>query len=358
MRLAWVRDSEKISFNHPSTWFALGQRGEGKSSLLEHVGEIHLERGDGIVDILGSADGEALAWCRSPWAKTRKILLLHSPSVDVNCSFNTLRVTDLKLSNIESHDLIISASPLYSNLEEELGHISRVINLLLKRLSWSRIIGLICREASNLIYSRIRAYGNQAEAKAFFVWLCRQARHFGISLLLDSQRFMSIDIDVRDVIDYLAFKSLGVPGLPSDLTFLYGFFNPHIFRRMPKENFVMLTRRGSIGLGSFPEVKWHKQERENILRACDIKVTYGEEIEYPKSRGTFETVGDMEHTQIIGCYVNDELSMATISRKLGRSSATVKSHIDRHNEAVERSGFCPVCRRAGGQHYKEKAIHT
>jgi hypothetical protein len=36
------------------------------------------------------------------------------------------------------------------------------------------------------------------------------------------------------------------------------------------------------------------------------------------------------------------------SEMLGRSSRTLLMQIQRHNMAVERSGFCPVCKRVKG----------
>ena len=127
---------------------------------------------------------------------------------------------------------------------------------------------------------------------------------------------------------------------------------------MPPENFIILSRSGSLGLGAFPEVSWHKKEREDILRSVGVKVEFGEELKYPKSKGTFTTVGDLEHTEIIGYYIDEKLSMATVGKMKGRSSATVKGQIDRHNDAVTRSQFCPICKRSGGSHYLELIRRT
>jgi hypothetical protein len=47
---------------------------------------------------------------------------------------------------------------------------------------------------------------------------------------------------------------------------------------MSPGDFVLMTRAGSIRLGVFPELPWHKQERENMLRALGISVEHGEEL--------------------------------------------------------------------------------
>ena len=52
-------------------------------------------------------------------------------------------------------------------------------------------------------------------------------------------------------------------------------------------------------------IPWHKQERENILKACGVKVEYGEPVDMGKYRGTHSTVGDPEHAEIIRLYVEE-----------------------------------------------------
>jgi hypothetical protein len=37
--------------------------------------------------------------------------------------------------------------------------------------------------------------------------------------------------------------------------------------------------------------------------------------------------------------------MNEIARKLKRPSKTVLDHVHNHNNAIARSGFCPICRR-------------
>lgn len=141
----------------------------------------------------------------------------------------------------------------------------------------------------------------------------------GIAMALDTLKFTSIDLDVRVTIDYLFFKSLGLAGLPSDLEWLYGFYAPTVIRNMPLENFVLLTKNSHTGFGCFPEVPWHKQEREHILKRLDIKVEHGEEIKGAKDMGTFLTVSDKEHIEIIDGYASGR-SMRVLSSMIGRSS--------------------------------------
>ena len=99
----------------------------------------------------------------------------------------------------------------------------------------------------------------------------------------------------------------------------------------------------------------HKQERENILRVLGITVEHGEELKYGEEKGTFKTIGDEEHVEILRLYLNDKLSMGKIAGLKDRSPASVKNQLDKHNEAFKRVGFCSVCKRAGGAYFKDTA---
>jgi len=345
MKVLWVRGNESIGFNRPSTWFNLGVRGSGKSSLLECVGEQYLAKGHTILDLFGSRDGEGLAWLRSPYARDKKILLLRGEYVDVEAPCDVKTVKQLRLRDFEAYDILISASPLYRNIDDEFINAAAITDKLYRRLSWKRLIYGLVREASNLYYSRLKVSDNQIFAKSQMIYMLREARHCGVALGLDSVRYYAIDIDVRSISDFMILKSQGIDGLTSDLHWLYSIFHPHIIRNMPPQYFIILSRKGAIGIGHFAEVPWHKRERENILRATGIKVEYGEPVKAAEYRGTYKTVGDEEHSEMIRLYIEEGLGSDKIGARLGRSSRTPLLHIKSHNGAVERSGFCPKCRR-------------
>jgi len=351
MKVKWIRGRETFRFTRPDTWFALGTRGSGKSSLLETIACQYLERNASILDLFGSRDGEGLAWLRSPYAKDKKILLVKGDSVDIECSFPVKHVEKLRLRDFEEYDVIVSASPFYVNIGSEFYYAAKLTDLLYRRLHYKRLVYMVCREAANLYYSRLKINENQVFAKSEIIYMLREARHMGIALGLDSVRYFSVDIDVRSLADYMMLKSQGLQGLSKELKFLYSFVDPHLVRKLKPSQFLVLTRRGNIGYGVFPEVSWHKQEREDILRSIGIKVEYGEELKEAEFKGTFKTVSDREHASIIRLYVEEALSMDLIAKKLKRSPRTPHTHIHAHNQAVTRSGFCAACKRAGSQYY-------
>jgi hypothetical protein len=212
---------------------------------------------------------------------------------------------------------------------------------------------MVTREAANLYYSRLRISPNQLAAKELTTYLIREGRHCGIALGLDTLKFTSIDADIRAVVDYFIFKSQGVQGFPADKQWLYGYFNPATVRHMPNKFFFIMSAKGPLGIGKFPCPPWHKQEREDILKAVGVRVEAGDSIDYGTSRGTFKTVGDREHTDIINTYF-EGLSMGRIAKKLDRSAATVHAQIHSHNESIDKMSYCSECRRLKGIHEIEK----
>jgi hypothetical protein len=355
LKVRWLRGRKYIDFHRPHTWFTLGVRGSGKSSLLEHAGELYREEGHTILDLFGSRDGEGLAWLRKPGVDLDKVLLLHGDNVELEAPCDGKPATKLKLSDLQDYEIVISSSPLYNSPDEEFQRASDITNLLYKRLSWSKLCYVIVREAANLYYSRLKVTSNQTQAKADMTYLIREARHMGVALGLDTLKYTSIDVDIRNVTYYMIFKSQGITGLPRSLWWVYKYIDPHKMRKMKPNQFVILSREGPLGLGVFPELKWHKQEREDIVKNLGIHVEYGAEVQYAESKGTFYTVGDPEHAEMIRDYIEGKGGMGKIADAYGVSSGTVYNHVNFHNEDLEKIGECQRCMRAASQYSKAEA---
>jgi len=350
MKIKWLRGNDRISMEKPDLWFVQGVRGSGKSSLLEHLAELHLKEGHAVLDLFGGRDGEALAWLRSRWTQDKKVLLIRGESVDVASAFPTQTVQQFTLGDLERYDIIICASPLFSSFDQEFYDIGELTEKIYRRLHWNRLVYAIMREASNFLYSRMKLTDDQHEAKAAAIYLLREMRHNGVSFGLDSVRLLSIDIDIRGLSDYMLFKAQGIGGLSRELRWIYRYFQPRSLNRMPPDKFVVITRRASLGWGVFPPVSWHKREKEDILRAVDIRVEYGEVPKEAEYKGSYQTVSDREHAQIVALYIEGAGGMDKIGQTIERSSKTVKDHVDNHNHALTRSGFCPSCRAVRSQY--------
>jgi len=368
----WTRGSEQLVTNRPNTEFVCSPiRGGGKSSLLEHRGEAYMKNGATVLDLFGSRDSEGLAWLRSPWVKTeeKKVALIHGDDVDVRGSWDTIKVSKLTHSDLEKYDILISATGLYPSIGAEYQQVNLITDLLYSRGEggYKKIVYTIVREASNLYYSRLRIDRNQTQAKAYMIYLIREARHMGLALGLDTLKFTSIDFDIRVLLDYIYFKGQGVIGLPDEYLWLYGFFKPQFIRAMGPSQFILLTRHGNIGLGTFPEVLWHKKEKENIMKEVGVEVDRGDAIMASKNMTRYETVDGkthmiwMEHLATKELRkrfgVDDEqvprLSIRKIAEKYERSASTVIDHLHKHDSQVQRNGYCSICRAAGGKVYAQ-----
>ncbi len=58
---------------------------------------------------------------------------------------------------------------------------------------------------------------------------------------------------------------------------------------------------------------------------------------------------------MIRLYIEGELGINKIAEILGRSSRTPLTQIQKYSKALERSGFCPACRRARGNYESQTA---
>lgn len=325
----------------------VGLPGSGKSSLLESFACRH----EKVIDLFGSRDNEALAWCRAPRYDPQDILFIVGDSVELSGKWDTVPISKLKLEDIRSYRLSLSVHGFYGNYDEEFYGMNQILKQLWHRTSWRVPWFMMIREAANFIYSRIRIVKNQSLAKAHFIHTMRELRHGGTAIGCDTIRWTSIDKEVRDVADYLFIKRVGVHGLPDDLHWLYKYIKPASLMNPPPNLFVLISNRGPVAIGTFDEIPWHKKEKEDIMNILGIEKKQGEIPDYAVSQR--KTVSDFEHIDIIQLYMEIR-SMGKVGNRVGRSPATINTHIREHNLGVEEMGFCKRCKRARGPHSSEK----
>jgi len=331
-----------LHFDRPSSFMAYGVRGSGKSSLLESIGEEYLKNDCHVLDLFGSRDGESLAWLRSSWMDSKKVLLLHGDNTDIASSWDSKPVSQYDLSDIEKYDLVISSSPLYDSIDTEYSQINKVLDMCYQRFEWKKPSYIVIREAANLLYSRMKISADQSMAKNQMVYFIREARHTGWALGIDTLKFTSIDIDIRVTIDYMFIKKPGIAGIPDDLRFLYKKYDPLKLQRIPNKNFLLVTSQGSYGQGTFDYPEWHKREGEAMCRILGIETEHGEAIvdSTPDSK-----IGDFQHVTICTLRLDNE-SYGKIGASENISSSSAFNHVKDHNREIERSGSCSRCQRA------------
>ena len=318
-------------------WGVCGRKGKGKSSLVEAISCKYNK----VIDIFGSRDNEALAWCRSDRADS--ILLLKGLGTEIKSKWPSENILDVTLGQMEKYKAVISVSAFYASPKEEFYGLGRFCDKFYQRIHFDPkdIWCMAIREAANLLYSRQCIGDRQAEAKALITYFFREMRHHGMALALDSIRWPALDIDVRELCDYTFMKGQGIRGLPDELHWLYQWYDPFGVMRMGSEKFILLSQDGPIGHGTCTLPYWHKQEGEDLLRLFDIEVIHSESPE-DTDNGQHH-MNPYEHAQIIQARHERHLSMAKLGSEFTRSTKTIKDTIDRHNRSVEAIGQCELC---------------
>lgn len=340
IKVKWMRGRDRIHYNQARITLILGKKGGGKSALVEANAMRHRQ----IIDLLGSRDDEGLSWLRKS-APDMNPLLVHGDNVDVDCSWDTCKISNLTPEKMFSKELIITTDSLYSSQKLKYEGVNAITDLFWARRTFdpSKPIAVIMRELSDFIYSRIVQDGmNIKEAKADFLVFQRQLRHFGYSPYMDTIRWTNIDKEIRDLADYLIIKKVGSQGLPGDIRYLYKFVSPLALAALPPDKFIVITESAAIGKGKFELPKFHKEEGVDLLVELGIDLTIGEELE----ESTIQKVGDKEHVEFVKLY-HDGLSMPKVAEKVGRSSSTIQRQITIHDSKIRKLGGCPACTRVG-----------
>lgn len=346
----WTRFTEVMDYKKANCNLITGGKETGKSALCEALATHYSEQDKDckILDFWGSRDNEGLGWCRSPYKDS--ILFLTGDSVKVRSRFPTVKVSDFKLSSMKGYKVVVTVSGFYSSDREQNHAIQTVMSVLWRRTSWSHIWCLILREMANLVYSRLSIGEDQAQAKAYLISVLREMRHMGYALCGDSIKFKSVDADVRVLADYTYIKACGKEGLPDDLDWLYSIFEPFSVMRMPINQFIIVSRKGTVGRGIYDCPPWHKRENENIFKLLNIEVDHEEEPDLNTKGGR---INDSEHVEIVRKRFAGQdgkpVSFNKLAVKCERSTATVFKAVLYHNQDIDTKGFCEKCKRMNGK---------
>lgn len=361
-----MRFPQKINHARPNRFVISGMPESGKSSL----GEVLAVNYNKILDIFCSRDNEGLGWCRHSKFK-QDVLFLHGDTVKVSSEWSEIKISQLKLQHLQEHQTIISVPAFYSNLREEWNAIAKITGILWRRQNWQDPWFVNVREGTSLLFSRLGLGDNQAQAKAFFIYAIKEFRHCGCAIAVDVIRLHGLDVEVRSIADYTFIKAHGIWGLPKDLNWLYRYYD--LFRdimQMPSWVFIVLSRHGGVGHGTFEYPYWHKEEKENIIQELNIQIEYGDAINYGDKRNS---ISDFEHSKIIMARLSEKESKGTLisMAKLGmggnwefkgekvtllpRSPASIMHEIDQHNKDIAAQGSCQICKRVGASIHDQPA---
>jgi hypothetical protein len=209
---------------------------------------------------------------------------------------------------------------------------------------------ILIREASNLLYSRLRITKEQLTAKAEIVYFLRESRHFNISVGMDTQKATSIDADVRNVLDFIVLKRWGGEVLQDFIIkrfqeyedyvyYMYGYDievnKQYVYTLDPNEYLIIPINDVVLSKGTFDMPPWHKLENEDIIEQLDFKIVEIEPIHYYKS--------EKLHTRIIELSI-EGMKPKAVGETLALPPKIVEKHLDLHIKEVSEYGYCRVCK--------------
>ncbi len=358
----WQRFPQKLDFSKPFRAVIGGTTGSGKSALVETlaVKSDQYNNGNGkIIDIFASRDFENLGWCRHEQLKN-DILFVHADSTKISSQWEHKAVGQMTLADYEKHKVIISIPAFYPTQKEEWSSLKRLTNILWKRTHYDRnkVWFLGVREGTSLLYSRIGLGGNQGEAKSQFIYAIKEFRHAGIAMGIDILRYLALDVEVRSLADMLFMKACGLDGLPDNLNWLYKYYDLFIdLMAMPEWEFIIATKKGGVGNGTFQLPYWHKQTFEDFLTLFDIEIKHSNEGEINYAEEGNNHISDFEHVDIVRVRLAKGIGTTKLSNGGSwdvngkiinlpkHSSKTVYRLVQAHNKDIEVSGSCAICKR-------------
>ena len=321
-------------------YLILGNANTGKSDAIECLAMHHPH----ILDIYGSKDNEGLCWIRKT-SGLDDALLICGDNTDLKCSWPYKRASEVTIQDLDDYEIVIAAHSFFSSDQVKNRSLEIIAEKLDKRLEFKpgHIIFLAMRETNNILFSRLSRGVGEKEAKADLLEFIRELRHFGVSIGADMLQWTGTDRSFRDIADYMIFKNVGAKGLPPDLRFLYAFVDPAGFRRLKKNQAVMLKSNGDIAaLMKIPLLPFHKEEGVNLIKELEITIEHSDEIVESSS----QKVGDKDHLEIIKRYL-DLSSMIGVAKSFNppKSSATINRHIHDHDGEVKTYGKCSRCNK-------------
>jgi hypothetical protein len=345
----WIRFGEPVDYGKPNCNLVEGTKETGKSALVEALGTHYAVQHEDckIIDFFGSRDAEGLCWCRSPYKDS--ILFVVGDSVKVRSEWDSVKVSEFSLKTLKNYKCMVTVSRFYSTPLEQHHAIERFMEVFWQRDHWDHVWCVLMRELANLVYSRISIGDDQAKAKAYMITVLREMRHSGFAVCADSIRFKSVDVDMRSLADFTFIKACGKEGLPDELDFLYAYFKPLSITRMPIDQFIVVSKKASIGRGVFDCPPWHKREREDLFTELDIDVEHTGSLDLDTKRGR---IHDSEHIIIVSKkhegLNGKSISYPKLAARTGRSASSVYNVVVAHNSEIDANGFCEVCKRLNG----------
>ena len=358
IKVVWIRGQKWFSFTFPNIYLFLGDRGSGKSNNIEVIAIRHPK----IIDLFEANDGEALCWCRPEFTRVwqaihgekPRILLLHGQTKRVVCDWDTMVITDLKLSTFEEYDVVTLCHKFFADEGDYFQALFTVIHKIWdEKDCWtgSEPWFIVVREAANWLYARLKMTRDDKFAKAEFLKNLRESRHKGLAVGLDTIRWTNLDKEARDYANFTYIKKPCAAGLPDELNWLERYFRGLAYMKDDEAIVVTGPRHYEIvGFQICDFAPWHKKVRENLFKILKIQVEdiNTGEMNTPRSY----SIENLEHSKIVEKYLEIK-SMMVVSKEMVRSPRSIQLQLNLHNDAVTQMGECHSCRNAKSRFSKD-----
>jgi hypothetical protein len=259
----------------------VGDRYQGKSALLGFIMSKYMMRGSTVYDFYSAGDLENLTSLDKTCPFHDKIILVHGPSVKLRCNYETMEISKLDPSKQPPGKLFITCKAFFlSDFERYAALLAFTKKVQLRAQNgWDYVAVLVMREMQEYVNSKIKT--NQArtqkEAAEDFIEFHNEAFHSGFSVVLDSQRDVEVAKNLRELNTYTYYKNMGVMDTPDKIKWIMREDGPRVYlgilRTMNKDQFVLVTNRNAVYMGSFQKPPWHIKRGDTLLKQYDITVT-------------------------------------------------------------------------------------
>ena len=257
-----------------------GARFEAKSTLLGLL-EYKYVTNDAIgFDMYCAKSNETLAQLECRKLKDR-IVLVHDDSVKLKCDYNTIEISRLDPSRATPGQLFVTVGAFYPSEEAKYHALLKFTQSLDSRAEngWNNVGVMAIREAQEYINSKAltNQTRTQKQAAEDFVNFHNSAYHFGMSVITDNQRDMEVSKNIRELNTFAYYKSLGAMEIPKKIQWIgsqyYANFDLDDLRKLKKNQFLIITDRNSVGIGSFDLPYWYYHRGEGLVKKYNIIVT-------------------------------------------------------------------------------------
>ena len=257
----------------------VGDRYQGKSALGEFIMAKYIGNGSTCYDFFAANDNESLAWLNPNSPYKDKVVLVHGDSINLSCNYETIRMSELDPTNNSGDKLFITCKKFYSSEQEHYESLFAFTDLVSQRDQWDRIDVIFIREAQQYISSRMKT--NQArtqkEAAEKFIEFHNEAFHSGMTCTIDSQREVEVSKNLRELGTFTYYKNMGAMEIPRKIWWIahprLANFDLDQLRMIDESQFLLMTNKNCVGLGSFDEPPWHIERGAGLMNKLGISIS-------------------------------------------------------------------------------------